>query len=168
MKGQSIDFLINAAGITRDSLLIKMKNEDLEDTINTNLLGTMRVSQHVSKSMLRKKQGGCIINISSVVGVYGNSGQSAYSASKAGIIGFTKSLAKELGPAHIRVNAIAPGFIHTDMTKDMPEETKSNIIRNVSLRRFGRVEDVSLAALFLAQSEYITGQVVNVDGGLSL
>lgn len=163
---QQIDYLINAAGISRDGLLIKLKNQDLEDTLNTNLLGTMRVSQHVSKSMLRKRKGGCIINISSVIGIQGNVGQSAYSASKAGIIGFTKSLAKELGPSQIRVNAIAPGFIDTDMTKDIPEETRAKLIDQIPLRRFGHVNDVSLAALFIAQSNYINGQVLSIDGGL--
>ncbi|CAO3635940.1 unnamed protein product [Mucor hiemalis] len=166
LAGQQIDYLINAAGISRDGLLIKLKNQDLEDTLNTNLLGTMRMSQHVSKSMLRKRKGGCIINISSVVGIQGNVGQSAYSASKAGIIGFTKSLAKELGPSQIRVNAIAPGFIDTDMTKDIPEETRAKLMEQIPLRRFGHVNDVSLAALFIAQSNYINGQVLSIDGGL--
>ncbi|KAG2230430.1 hypothetical protein INT48_009176 [Thamnidium elegans] len=145
-----------------------MNNQDLEDTINTNLLGTMRVSQHVAKSMLRKRKGGCIINISSVVGQRGNIGQAAYSASKAGIIGFTKSLAKELGPSQIRVNAIAPGFIETDMTHNITTESKLKIIESIPLRRFGHVNDVSLAAMFIAQSEYIHGQVLSIDGGLIL
>lgn len=134
--------------------------------MNTNLLGTMRVSQHVAKYMLRKRQGGCIINISSVIGLQGNVGQSVYSASKAGIIGFTKSLAKELGPSNIRVNAIAPGFIDTDMTSDIPLDRKQKLLDVISLRRFGQVQDVALAAQFLAQSNYIQGQVLQIDGGL--
>lgn len=164
MKGQQIDYLINAAGISRDSLLIQLKDQDLQDIINTNLLGTMRMSQHVTKAMMRKRKGGCIINISSVVGIHGNVGQCAYSASKAGIIGFTKSLAKEVGPAKIRVNAIAPGFIETDMTADMADKDK--IIKLIPLGKFGSVQDVSLAALFIAQSEYIHGQVLSIDGGM--
>lgn len=168
LKDRQVHYLINAAGMSKDALLVKLRYEDLEDTMNTNLLGTIRVSQHVAKSMLKWRQGGCIINISSVVGERGNIGQSAYSASKAGIIGFTKSLAKELGPSQIRVNAIAPGFIHTDMTQDIPDEKKLKIIENIPLRRFGHVNDVSLAALFIAQSEYIHGQVLNIDGGIVL
>lgn len=136
----------------------------MQDIINTNLLGTMRMSQHVTKAMMRKRKGGCIINISSVVGIHGNVGQCAYSASKAGIIGFTKSLAKEVGPAKIRVNAIAPGFIETDMTADMADKDK--IIKLIPLGKFGSVQDVSLAALFIAQSEYIHGQVLSIDGGM--
>jgi 3-oxoacyl-[acyl-carrier protein] reductase len=146
--------------------LIQLKDQDLQDIINTNLLGTMRMSQHVTKSMIRKRKGGCIINISSVVGIHGNVGQSAYSASKAGIIGFTKSLAKEVGPAKIRVNAIAPGFIDTDMTSGIVDKEK--IMKLIPLGKFGNVQDVSLAALFIAQSEYIHGQVLSIDGGLIL
>ncbi|KAG2207432.1 hypothetical protein INT46_001018 [Mucor plumbeus] len=162
LKGQQIDYLINAAGISKDNLLIQLKDQDLQDIINTNLLGTMRMSQHVTKSMIRKRKGGCIINISSVVGIHGNVGQSAYSASKAGIIGFTKSLAKEVGPAKIRVNAIAPGFIDTDMTSGIVDKEK--IMKLIPLGKFGNVQDVSLAALFIAQSEYIHGQVLSIDG----
>ncbi|CEP14709.1 hypothetical protein [Parasitella parasitica] len=156
LKGQQIDYLINAAGISRDSLLIQLKDQDLQDVINTNLLGTMRMSQHATKSMIRKRKGGCIINISSVIGIHGNVGQTAYSASKAGIIGFTKSLAKEVGSAKIRVNAIAPGFIETDMTSGIADKDK--ILKLIPLGKFGSVQDVSLAALFIAQSEYLHGQ----------
>ncbi|KAI8644949.1 hypothetical protein BD408DRAFT_362193 [Parasitella parasitica] len=166
LKGQQIDYLINAAGISRDSLLIQLKDQDLQDIINTNLLGTMRMTQHATKSMMRKRKGGCIINISSVIGIHGNVGQSAYSASKAGIIGFTRSLAKEVGPAKIRVNAIAPGFIDTDMTSGIADKEK--ILKLIPLGKFGSVQDVSLAALFIAQSEYIHGQVLSIDGGLVL
>jgi NAD(P)-dependent dehydrogenase (short-subunit alcohol dehydrogenase family) len=160
--------LVNAAGISRDGLLIQLKDQDLMDTMNTNLLGTMRVSQHVAKHMLRKRQGGCIINISSVIGLHGNVGQSVYSASKAGIIGFTKSLAKELGPSNIRVNAIAPGFIETDMTSDMSLEKKQKMLDLIPLRKFGQVQDVALAAQFIAESGYLHGQVLELDGGLVL
>ncbi|KAI8985234.1 3-oxoacyl-reductase [Pilobolus umbonatus] len=165
---KQIDFLINAAGISKDGLLVQMKDDDLLSTINTNLLGTMRVTQQVAKSMIRKRQGGCIINISSVVGIHGNIGQSAYSASKGGVIAFTKSLAKELGPSKIRVNAIAPGYIDTDMTSTLDDTKKSALLQAIPLQRFGTVEDIALAALFIAQSEYIHGEILKVDGGLMI
>ncbi|KAG0809432.1 hypothetical protein G6F29_009291 [Rhizopus arrhizus] len=168
LKGQQIDYLINAAGISRDSLFVQLKNEDLDDMMNTNLLGTMRLTQHVAKSMIRKRKGGCIINISSVIGLEGNVGQTAYSASKAGLVGFTKSLAKELGPLQIRVNAIAPGFIDTDMTSTIDNDKRSKILSNIALRRFGKVQDVALAAQFIAESDYIHGQVLTIDGGLMI
>ncbi|KAI9243668.1 3-ketoacyl-reductase [Phascolomyces articulosus] len=170
IKEKKIDILVNAAGISRDGLLLRMKDDDLNETMTVNLFGTMRVSQIISKSMIQKRQGGCIINISSVVGVYGNAGQTVYSASKAGIIGFTKSLAKELGPSQIRVNAIAPGFIETDMTADLlkSQETKDKLIESIPLQRLGHVDDVAEAALFLAQSQYMNGAVLNIDGGLTL
>ncbi|KAI8891107.1 3-oxoacyl-reductase [Backusella circina FSU 941] len=164
----SIDYLVNAAGITRNRLLVQMKNDDLEDVINTNLLGTMRVSQLVSKTMLRKRKGGCIINISSVVGLQGNAGQTAYAASKAGVVGFTKSLAKELGPSKIRVNAIAPGFIETDMTADIMDDKRIKLIQSIPLQRFGTVQEVASAAMFIAQNEYFHGQVLSIDGGLTI
>lgn len=160
--------MINAAGISRDSLFVQLKNEDLDDIMNTNLLGTMRLTQHVAKSMIRKRKGGCIINISSVIGLEGNVGQTAYSASKAGLVGFTKSLAKELGPLQIRVNAIAPGFIDTDMTSTIDNDKRSKILSNIALHRFGKVEDVALAAQFIAESDYIHGQVLTIDGGLMI
>ncbi|KAI8342145.1 3-oxoacyl-reductase FabG-like protein [Chlamydoabsidia padenii] len=167
-KGITIDTLVNAAGISRDGLLIQMKEHDLVDTINTNLLGTIHVTQHVAKAMVRKRKGGCIINISSVIGLSGNSGQCAYSASKAGIIGFTKSLAKELGPLQIRVNAIAPGFIETDMTADLlnQNEKRESLLASIPLRRFGKPDDVAEAALFIEKSKYMHGQVLAIDGGL--
>ncbi|KAI7905057.1 carbonyl reductase family member 4 [Cokeromyces recurvatus] len=166
-----IDYLINAAGISRDGLLVQLKEDDLLETINTNLLGTIRVTKQVVKSMLKNKKsgnGGCIINISSSVGLHGNVGQTVYSASKAGLIGFTKSLAKELGPSQIRVNAIAPGFIETDMTRHIPDIKKQKIMEMISLGRFGSVEDISLAAIFIAQSKYMHGQVLTIDGGLNI
>ncbi|SAL96112.1 hypothetical protein [Absidia glauca] len=168
IKGRTIDTLVNAAGISRDKLFIQMKEHDLEDTINTNLLGTMYVTQQVAKAMVRKRKGGCIINISSVIGLSGNVGQCAYSASKAGIIGFTKSLAKELGPLQIRVNAIAPGFIETDMTADLLTQTdkKESLLASIPLRRFGQPQDIAEAALFIEKSTYLHGQVLQIDGGL--
>ncbi|CAO3648894.1 unnamed protein product [Cunninghamella echinulata] len=168
LKGKQIDILVNAAGISRDSLLLQLKNDDLQDIINTNLLGTIHVTQHVTKAMVRKRQGGCIINLSSVIGIHGNAGQSAYSASKAGIIGFTKSLAKELGPLQIRVNAIAPGFIETDMTARLleKEERRESILSSIPLKRFGQVEDIAETAVFIEKSKYLHGQVLAVDGGL--
>ncbi|KAI8365341.1 carbonyl reductase family member 4 [Radiomyces spectabilis] len=166
-KDESISCLVNAAGISRDGLLLQMRLEDLHDTINTNLLGTMRITQHVAKSMLRKRKGGCIINIASVIGIHGNVGQTVYSASKAGLIGFTKSLAKELGPSQIRVNAIAPGFIETDMTAHLLNSDKHDtLLQSIPLRRFGQVDDVAEAALFVAKSQYLHGHVLNIDGGL--
>ncbi|ORZ21216.1 3-oxoacyl-reductase FabG-like protein [Absidia repens] len=168
VKGKNIDVLVNAAGISRDGLLLQVKENDVQDVINTNLLGTMYVTQHVAKAMVRKRKGGCIINLSSVIGLSGNIGQCVYSASKAGIIGFTKSLAKELGPSQIRVNAIAPGFIETDMTAGLLEnpEKKSSILASIPLRRFGQPEDIAEAALFIEKSKYLHGQVIQVDGGL--
>ncbi|KAL0073551.1 3-oxoacyl-reductase [Phycomyces blakesleeanus] len=170
LKHSPAQYLVNAAGIARDGLLIQLKREDLEDTINTNLLGTIHMCRLVAKSMIRKRQGGCIINLSSVVGIDGNVGQSSYSASKAGIIGFTRSLAKELGPLRIRVNAIAPGFIETDMTADLlaATEKKQALLDSIPLRKLGTVEDVAEAAMFLAKSNYVHGQVLRVDGGLHL
>ncbi|CAO3587868.1 unnamed protein product [Absidia cylindrospora] len=214
VKGKNIDILVNAAGneeldcrkiftpllfdliflgISRDGLLLQVKENDVQDVINTNLLGTMYVTQHVAKAMVRKRKGkticyhlvglftsvngfvfscmflgGCIINLSSVIGLSGNTGQCVYSASKAGIIGFTKSLAKELGPSQIRVNAIAPGFIETDMTAGLLEnpEKRSSLLASIPLRRFGQPEDVAEAALFIEKSKYLHGQVIQVDGGL--
>ncbi|KAI9494272.1 hypothetical protein BDB00DRAFT_819485 [Zychaea mexicana] len=170
VKENKIDILVNAAGVSRDGLLVKMKDEDLNETMAVNLLGAMRISQIISRSMIQKRQGGCIINVSSIVGVYGNVGQTVYSASKAGLIGFTKSLAKEVGPAQIRVNAIAPGYIETDMTADIlkSEASKAKLIEAIPLRRLGHVDDVAEAALFLACSQYMHGSVLNLDGGLTL
>ncbi|CDH59106.1 3-oxoacyl-(acyl-carrier-protein) reductase [Lichtheimia corymbifera JMRC:FSU:9682] len=170
LKDQPVHYLVNAAGISRDGLLLRMKEQDLQDTMNTNLLGTMRMSQLVSKSMIKRKEGGCIINVSSIVGLQGNVGQSVYAASKAGIIGFTKSLAKELGPSQIRVNAIAPGYIETDMTAGLlsSPEKKQALIDSIPLRRLGQADDVAEAAIFLARCKYMNGEVLSIDGGLTL
>ena len=162
-----IDVLVNNAGITKDALLMRMKKEDFEDVINVNLVGTFNVTKNVIPYMI-KQRSGRIINISSVVGVSGNAGQTNYSASKAGIIGFTKSLAKEVARRNILVNAVAPGFIETQMTDVLKQEVKEEIAKNIPLRRMGTPEDVANVVKFLAgeQSSYITGQIINVDGGM--
>ncbi|KAK9768705.1 hypothetical protein K7432_000458 [Basidiobolus ranarum] len=159
--------LINAAGISQDGLLARVRQSDINTVLNTNLVGAINMSKNLLKPMLKSKEG-CIINLSSVVGLYGNTGQSVYSASKAGLIGFTKSLAKELGPKNIRVNAIAPGFINTDMTSDISEAKKLELIQNIALKRFGSPEEIADTAMFLAHAKYITGQTLVVDGGMSL
>lgn len=162
-----IDVLVNNAGITRDTLLMRMKKEDFESVIDINLVGTFNVTKNVISYML-KARSGRIINISSVVGVSGNAGQTNYSASKAGIIGFTKSLAKEVGSRGILVNAVAPGFIETQMTDVLKDEIKDEIAKSIPLKRMGTPEDVANVVKFLASddSSYITGQVINIDGGM--
>ena len=162
-----IDVLVNNAGITKDMLLVRMKKEDFESVIDVNLVGTFNVTKNVISYMM-KARSGRIINISSVVGVTGNSGQTNYSASKAGIIGFTKSLAKEVASRNILVNAIAPGFIETNMTDVLKDEVKEEIAKNIPLERMGNTQDVANVVKFLASedSAYITGQVINVDGGM--
>ncbi len=163
----NIDVLVNNAGITKDMLLMRMKQEDFTQVIDVNLVGTFNVTKNVIQYMM-KARSGRIINISSVVGVVGNAGQTNYSASKAGIIGFTKSLAKEVASRNILVNAIAPGFIQTSMTDVLKEEVKEEIAKNIPLKRMGTAEDVAKLVKFLASddSSYITGQVINVDGGM--
>ncbi|KAF9966219.1 reductase [Mortierella alpina] len=166
-KVAPIDFLIHSAGIARDALLMAHKAEDIESVIATNLMGTIWINKAVAKGMMRRKKG-AIINISSVVGIQGNMGQTVYSASKSAIIGFSKSLSKELGSRGVTVNVIAPGYIDTDMTSSITEVRKQEIMAKTSLGRLGQPEDVAEAALFLAQAKFITGQVLVVDGGLSL
>jgi len=167
-KFGKIDILVNNAGITRDSLLIRMKEEDWDAVININLKGTFNCSKTVAKYMLRQKNGGKIVNISSVIGLVGNIGQANYAASKAGIIGFTKSLAKELAVRNINVNAIAPGFIETDMTKRLSEKVRKDLQQQILLKRLGTVKDIAKVVYFLVSdnANYITGQVINVDGGM--
>ena len=161
---ERIDVLVNNAGITRDGLFIRMNDENWEAVINTNLNSAFYMTQPISKIMMKQREG-CIINMSSIVGVRGNAGQANYSAAKAGLIGLTKSLAKELGSRNIRVNAIAPGFIQTDMTKGLDTEKVTEII---PLKRLGEPEDIAKTVKFLAcDTTYITGQVIGVDGGLS-
>jgi 3-oxoacyl-[acyl-carrier protein] reductase len=163
----SIDILVNNAGITRDNLIIRMTEKDFDDVINTNLKGAFICTKAVSKVMIKQKAGK-IINISSVVGIIGNAGQSNYAAAKAGLIGFTKSMAKELAKRGINVNAVAPGFIETDMTSKLPEKVKEEFINNIPLTRIGKPQDIAKTVLFLASeySDYITGQVINIDGGM--
>ena len=162
-----IDVLVNNAGITRDMLLLRMKEKDFRDVIDVNLVGTFNLTKCVSSYMIKAKSGR-IINISSVVGISGNGGQSNYAASKAGIIGFTKSIAKELASRNILVNAVAPGFIQTKMTDVLSDAVKESILEQIPLRKFGTTEDVANVVKFLASedSSYITGQVINVDGGM--
>lgn len=161
----SVDVLVNNAGITRDMLLMRMKEEEFDAVINTNLKGCFNMVRHASSVML-KQRSGAIINMASVVGVTGNAGQANYAASKAGIIGLTKSAAKEFGARGVTCNAIAPGFVETDMTDVLTDEQKAKILENVPIKRAGQVEDIASAAVFLAESSYITGQVLNIDGGM--
>jgi 3-oxoacyl-[acyl-carrier protein] reductase len=162
-----IDVLVNNAGITKDTLLMRMKKEDFETVINVNLNGTFNCTRNVIPHMV-KQRSGRIINISSVVGVVGNVGQTNYSASKAGIIGFTKSLAKEVASRNILVNAVAPGFIETNMTNVLSDTIKENILNQIPLKRMGTAEEVARVVKFLTSedSSYITGQVINIDGGM--
>ncbi|ERI92183.1 3-oxoacyl-[acyl-carrier-protein] reductase [Clostridiales bacterium oral taxon 876 str. F0540] len=162
-----LDILVNNAGITKDTLLLRMKEEDFDKVLEVNLKGVFNCTKHASAVMLKQKSGR-IINISSVIGLIGNAGQANYAAAKAGIIGFTKSIAKELGARGITVNAIAPGFITTDMTEVLSDKVKEKLLENVPLRKLGSPEDVANLAGFLASdnASYITGQVINVDGGM--
>lgn len=163
----TLDVLINNAGITKDNLLIRMKEEDWDRVLDVNLKGVFLATKAVARKMIKQKQGK-IINLSSVVGVMGNPGQGNYCASKAGVIGFTKSIAKELGGKNITVNAIAPGFIETDMTEVLSDKAKEEMLRNVPLKRPGKPEDVAKLVSFLSSenADYITGQVIHVDGGM--
>lgn len=161
----SVDVLVNNAGITRDTLLMRMKEEDFDAVIATNLKGTFNMVKHASKIML-KQRSGSIINMSSVVGVMGNVGQANYAASKAGVIGLTKSTARELAARGITCNAIAPGFIKTAMTDVLSDSVKENILNNIPLKRMGEPEEIAELAVFLAKTKYITGQVINCDGGM--
>lgn len=162
-----IDVLVNNAGITKDMLLMRMKKEDFESVIDVNLVGTFNITKNVIQYMM-KQRSGRIINISSVVGISGNAGQTNYSASKAGIIGFSKSLAKEVGSRNILVNVVAPGFIETQMTEVLKDEVKEEIAKQIPLKRMGNAQDVANVVKFLASedSSYVTGQVIQVDGGM--
>ena len=163
-----VDILVNNAGVTRDNLIMRMKEEEFDLVIATNLKGTYNMMKAATRPMMKARYGR-IVNISSVVGIYGNAGQVNYSASKAGVIGMTKSLAKELGSRGITVNAVAPGFIETDMTKVLPDELKAEMVKNIALGRPGQPEDVAKVVAFLAsdEAEYVTGQVIECAGGMS-
>jgi 3-oxoacyl-[acyl-carrier protein] reductase len=166
-KFGAIDVVVNNAGITRDNLLLRMSEEEWDDVINTNLKGAFNVIKFASKHMIKKKEGK-IINISSIIGIIGNAGQVNYAASKAGIIGLTKSVAKELAARGITANAIAPGFIETEMTDILKKDIKEQMINSIPLKRAGNPQDIANVVSFLASSaaDYITGQVINVDGGM--
>ena len=164
-----VDVLVNNAGITRDGLILRMTEEDFDQVIATNLKGAFLCAKKAARIMMKQRYGR-IISISSVVGVHGNAGQANYAASKAGLIGMTKSLAKELGSRHITANAVAPGFIDTDMTRVLPEAAKTALLGQIPLGALGRPEDIGSAVAFLAseQAGYITGQVLGVDGGMGM
>ncbi len=166
-KLEKIDVLVNNAGITKDGLILRMKKEDFQQVIDINLTGTFNMTRNVIPYMM-KQRSGRIINMASVVGITGNAGQTNYAASKAGIIGFTKSLAKEVASRNILVNAIAPGFIETDMTNVLADQVKENILNQIPLKRMGTANEVAKLVKFLSSedSKYITGQVINVDGGM--
>ncbi len=164
-----IDILVNNAGITRDNLIMKMSEEDFDRVIDTNLKGTFNTIRHLARQMLKQKSGK-IINISSVSGVLGNAGQANYAASKAGVIGLTKTMARELAARGINVNAIAPGFIDTEMTEVLSDAVKESVTAQIPFKRFGQAKDIAEAAVFLAsdRAEYITGQIIHIDGGMAM
>ncbi len=163
----AIQGLVNNAGISKDNLLMRLKKDEIDDVIDTNLKGSIRLTQILSRNFLRA-QDVSIVNISSVVGLMGNAGQSIYAASKAGLIGFTKSVAKELAAKQIRCNAVCPGFIETDMTNQLDEKTKEEYLKSIPLKSFGKTEDVANLVCFLLSnsSSYITGEVIKIDGGM--
>ena len=164
-KFGSVDVLVNNAGITRDMLIMRMSENEFDSVISTNLKGAFNTIRFVSNIML-KQRAGAIINMSSVVGLIGNAGQANYAASKAGIIGLTKATAKELAARGVTCNAIAPGFIETDMTEVLSDEVKNQMLASIPLKRFGNADEVAEVCVFLAKNRYITGQVINVDGGM--
>ncbi len=164
---ERIDILVNNSGITKDNLMIRMSEADFDKVVNVNLKGTWNMCKNITRHMMKNRDG-VILNITSVVGLIGNPGQSNYVASKAGVIGLTKTLAKEFGSRNIRVNAIAPGFIETEMTNNLNEELKENYLKQIPLNKFGKAKDVANLCVFLASEEanYITGQVISVNGGM--
>ena len=162
-----IDVLINNAGITRDGLIMRMKEEDYDAVLATNLKGTFNMCRHITQPML-KQRSGTIINMSSVVGLMGNAGQTNYAASKAGIIGLTKALARELSSRHITVNAIAPGYVETEMTDVLSDKVKDTMLSQIPLKRFGQAKEIAQTVDFLINNKYMTGQVIEVNGGLNM
>lgn len=163
-----IDILVNNAGITRDTLMLRMSEEQWDQVIQTNLKSVFNLTKHALRSMM-KNRGGSIINMSSVVGINGNAGQANYAASKAGIIGFSKSIAKEMGSRNVRCNVVAPGFIETDMTDELSEEAKASYLANIPLKRLGKADEIAQTCIFLGSdmSSYITGQTLSVCGGMN-
>lgn len=164
---EKIDVLINNAGINRDGLIMRMKEEHFDAVIDTNLKGAFNMSRHITKYML-KQRAGTIINMSSVVGMMGNAGQTNYAASKAGMVGLTKALARELASRHITVNAIAPGYIETEMTGALSDKVKKAMFEQIPLKRFGQAEEIAQTVEFLINNKYMTGQVIEVNGGLNM
>jgi len=162
-----VDILINNAGITRDGLIMRMKEADFDNVLNTNLKGAFNMCRHVTQPML-KQRAGTIINMSSVVGLIGNAGQTNYAASKAGLLGLTKALARELSSRHITVNAIAPGYIETEMTESLSDRVKETMLSQIPLKRFGQAEEIAKTVEFLIDNKYMTGQVLEVNGGLNM
>ncbi|AGU72170.1 3-oxoacyl-[acyl-carrier-protein] reductase [Streptococcus constellatus subsp. pharyngis] len=163
----SVDILVNNAGITKDKLMFKLTEEDFEQVLKVNLVGAFNMTQAVLKPMTKARQG-AIINVSSVVGLIGNVGQANYAASKAGLIGFTKSVAREVAARNVRVNAIAPGMIESDMTDVLSDKVKEATLAQIPMKRFGNTSEVAEVATFLARQEYLTGQVIAIDGGLAM
>lgn len=163
----SVDILINNAGITKDGMALRMSEEDFDAVLKINLTGTFNMSQAVLKPMTKAREG-AIINLSSVVGLIGNAGQANYAASKAGVIGFSKSIAREVAARNVRVNVIAPGFIESDMTAVLSDKIKDAMMGQIPMKRFGQAEEVAEVAVFLAKQEYMTGQVLSIDGGLAM
>lgn len=163
----SIDVLVNNAGITKDGLALRMSEDDFEAVLKVNLTGTFNMTQAVLKPMTKAKMG-AVINVSSVVGLIGNAGQANYAASKAGVIGFTKAIAREVAGRNVRVNAIAPGFIESDMTAILSDKIREAMLGQIPMKRFGLAQEVADVAVFLARQEYLTGQVIAIDGGLTM
>lgn len=163
----SVDVLVNNAGITQDTLMLKMTEEDFEKVLKVNLTGAFNMTQAVLKPMIKAREG-AIINMSSVVGLMGNIGQANYAASKAGLIGFTKSVAREVANRNVRVNAIAPGMIESDMTAVLSDKVKDTMLAQIPMKQFGQAEQVAEVTVFLAGQDYLTGQVVAIDGGLTM